>query len=313
MTKQYSPYLEFDRSTWCQFRQDTPLTLTEDDLDRLRGHNDPVSISEVKEIYLPLSRLLSMYVEATQGLYEATSKFLGHPEPRVPYIIGVAGSVAVGKSTTSRILQALLSRWPSHPKVSLVTTDGFLYPNKELERRGLMERKGFPESFDVYALLQCLNEIKSGKAGVTVPVYSHAHYDILPDEKIILDKPDIVIVEGLNVLQVPSTRAGQIPNIFVSDFFDFSIYVDADINIIEKWYLERFMNFRKTAENKPELFMNRFAKISETAAMKIAENYWHNINAANYRENVEPYKQRAHLVLQKGENHCVETILLRKI
>lgn len=308
-----SAFLQFDRSTWREYRQDTPLTLTERDLERIRGFNDPVSLQEVEEVYLPLSRLLNLYVEATQGLYEVTSHFLGHPEPRVPYIIGVSGSVAVGKSTISRLLQALLSRWPSHPEVALITTDGFLYPNAELTARGLMERKGFPESYHLRSLLDCLQDIKSGKRNVVVPRYSHEVYDILPDASYTLDKPDIVIVEGLNVLQVGPMPEGKTPSAFVSDYFDFSLYVDADLAMVEQWYMERFMTFRAKAVDRPDLFMHQFAKMSDTEATKVAQYYWHQVNAANYHANIAPYRQRARCILHKGADHTVQDIYLRKI
>lgn len=308
-----SPFIEFSRDAWREYRQDTPLTLTEADLDKLRGYNDPVSLTEVEEIYLPLSRLLNMYVEAHQGLYAVTSEFLGHPEPSVPYIIGVSGSVAVGKSTTSRILQALLSRWPSHPNVALVTTDGFLYPNAELEQRGLMQRKGFPESFNIRALLDFLYDVKSGKENVKAPIYSHEIYDIVPDKFLSMNKPDVVIVEGLNVLQVGTAKEGKIPSVFVSDFFDFSLYVDADINVVKKWFLDRFFNFKEAAKTNPDLFMHQFAMMPDDQAAQLANYFWHEINEANYIENIEPYKHRARCLLQKAQDHCVQTIRLRKI
>lgn len=308
-----TPFLSFDRKAWRKYRQDTPLTVTEQDLDALRGFNDPVSLQEVEEVYLPLCRLLNMYIEAGQSLYEVTSQFLGHPEPRVPYIIGVSGSVAVGKSTTSRVLQALLSRWPSHPKVVWVTTDGFLLTNEQLEQKGLMARKGFPESYDLRALIRCLTDIKSGEPSVRIPQYSHEIYNIIPDQYQVIEQPDIVILEGLNVLQVGAHSEQKFPNTFVSDFFDFSIYVDADIELIESWYMERFMQFRHAAANRPDLFMHRFAEMSEVEARKLAQYYWHDINAANYYENIQPYQYRARCILQKGVDHAVHNILLRKI
>lgn len=308
-----TPFVQFDRPSWREYRQDTPLTLTEQDLDRIRGFNDPVSLDEVREVYLPLSRLLNLYVEASLGLYDVTSQFLGHPEPRVPYIIGVSGSVAVGKSTTSRLLQALLSRWPSHPEVALITTDGFLMSTAELNARGLMGRKGFPESYHLRELLQCLQDIKSGKHNIQVPRYSHEVYDILPGEFNIIEQPDIVIVEGLNVLQVGPRKKGQASSVYVSDFFDFSIYVDADIAMIEKWYMERFMDFRLKALDDPNLFMHQFSKMSDSEATKIAQYYWHEVNAANYHANIEPYRQRARCILQKAPDHSVQNIYLRKI
>lgn len=308
-----SPFLEFSRRDWRQYRHDMPMPLTEADLAQLRGRNEPTSLQEVAEVYLPIARLLNRYVEATQQLYHVTNEFLGNAEPRVPYIIGVAGSVAVGKSTISRLLQSLLSRWPAHREVAIVTTDGFLYPNKILQERGLMERKGFPESYDVGRLLELLADLKAGKSHLQVPQYSHAYYDILPNEYQILKSPDIVIVEGLNVLQVGATLDATHPQMFVSDYFDFSIYVDANPEVIAKWYLERFMSFRLQAIDKKELYMNRFVQLSDAEAQQMARHFWDTINAKNLRENVAPYKNRARLILAKGEDHVVEKIYLRKI
>jgi type I pantothenate kinase len=309
----HTPFLKFDRVAWRKFRQDTPLTLTEAELERIRGRNEPISLAEVEEVYLPIARLLNLYVEATQELYRASSEFLGNLAPRVPYIIGVAGSVAVGKSTISRLLQTLLSRWPAHREVAIVTTDGFLYPNAELTRRGLMERKGFPESYDVQKLLDLLVDLKGGKTELQVPLYSHAYYDLLPDKFELLHSPDIVIVEGLNVLQVCTPTAKEQSRVHVSDYFDFSIYVDADPTIIEKWYIDRFMSFRAQVVDNKDLFMYQFAKLSDQAAQQMARDIWLTINAKNLQENVEPYKNRANLILCKGNDHVVEKILLRKI
>lgn len=310
---QHSPFLTFDRADWRNFRHDTPLTLTESELERIRGRNEPTSLIEVEEVYLPIARLLNLYVEATQELYRATSRFLGNPAPRVPYIIGVAGSVAVGKSTISRLLQSLLSRWPAHREVSIVTTDGFLYPNAELEKRGLMERKGFPESYDVQKLLDLLEQIKSGQTDLPVPLYSHEYYDLLPGKMDTLHSPDIVIVEGLNVLQVGPPLQNNQPRVHVSDYFDFSIYVDADPEIIETWYIERFMSFRAQSYDNKELYMNRFAGLSELEARELARQIWLSINAKNLHENVAPYKYRSNLILCKGHDHVVEKIKLRKL
>lgn len=309
----HTPFLTFDRADWRKFRHDTPLTLTEDELERIRGRNEPISLTEVAEVYLPIARLLNLYVEATQELYRATSQFLDHPAPRVPYIIGVAGSVAVGKSTISRLLQSLLSRWPAHREVAIVTTDGFLYPNAELAQRGLMERKGFPESYDVQKLIELLGDIKSGKSNLEVPLYSHEYYDLLPGKFERLHSPDIVIVEGLNVLQVGLSAQKDQPRVHVSDYFDFSIYVDADPDIIESWYIERFMSFRSQSLDNKELYMNRFAALTDEEARATARTIWLNINAKNLHENVDPYKYRANLILRKGRDHVVEKIGLRKL
>lgn len=310
----YSPYRFFSAEEWAQFRADTPLTLTADEVRRLRSLNDPVDLDEVRRIYLSLSRLLSAHVESSQLLFEQRKHFLSlSDETKTPFVIGIAGSVAVGKSTTARILAELLSRWPSSPKVDLVTTDGFLYPNAILTRENLMERKGFPESYDTGALLRFLSTIKAGQANVRAPTYSHLTYDVQPDAFQIIDRPDILIFEGINVLQSRSLPADGKIVPMVSDFFDFSIYIDADEELIHNWYVERFMRLRETAFQKPESYFNRYAKVDETEARLIAEGLWREINLKNLRQNILPTRPRADLILQKGKNHLVETVALRKI
>lgn len=309
----FSPYIRFAHEEWGRLRADTPLTLSEEDLVQLRGINESISLAQVEEIYLPLSRLLNLYVAATQDLYRATATFLANPAAKVPYIIGVAGSVAVGKSTTSRILQALLARWPNHPKVALVTTDGFLFPNRVLEERGLMNRKGFPESYDVRALLEFVSRVKAGERQVKSPVYSHLSYDIVPDEYEVLDQPDVVIVEGLNVLQSGSTTGVRGSAVFVSDFFDFGIYVDAEVPDVREWYVERFLTLRNTAFQSPSSYFHRYASLTDEEAVELAGSIWTDINEANLVENIQPTRERAQLILSKSRDHSIEEVRLRKI
>lgn len=308
-----SPYRVFSREEWAARRENTPMTLTQSEIVHLQALNDKLSMKEVEEIYLPISRLLSFYVEATQGLFQAMQKFLGVEDGKMPYIIGVAGSVAVGKSTTARVLQALLARWPNTPKVELVTTDGFLFPNAVLEREGLMEKKGFPESYDLPALLRFLNDVKAGRRKVKAPVYSHVSYDVIPGETIEVDRPDILIVEGLNVLQTgrPPKDGKAIP--YVSDFFDFSVYIDADENVLEKWYVERFRALRSTAFRDPLSYFHRYSQVSDDEAQQIALSIWSRINLVNLRENILPTRQRASLILRKVEDHSIESVALRKL
>lgn len=308
-----SPYIDFGRKEWSRLRASTPLTLTESDLQTLRGINEKIDLAEVEEVYLPISRLLILYVEATQALYDARQTFLGNHDAKVPYIIGVAGSVAVGKSTTSRILQALTSRWPDKPRVDLVSTDSFLYPNKILQERGIMDKKGFPESYDRRNLIKFLLDVKSGKSVVRAPVYSHISYDILEGRYQEIRQPDILIVEGLNVLQTDHHVAKERPQFFVSDFFDLSIYVDAKEDHIKKWYIERFLVFMETAFKDPAAFFHRFSKLSKKEAVETASGIWDTINAVNLRQNIEPTKHHAHLILMKDIDHSIKNIRLRKI
>jgi type I pantothenate kinase len=309
----FSPYVTFERDEWSRLRAATPLTLTDKDLVALRGINEYVSLDEVADVYLPLSRLLNLYVGAAQRLHQVTDTFLGKPATAVPYIIGVAGSVAVGKSTFARILQAILARWPNHPQVDLVTTDGFLYPNSVLEERDILNRKGFPESYDLRRLMAFMSELKSGADEVRAPVYSHLVYDILPGEEKVIRRPDIVIVEGLNVLQTADgPRQRGLPT-FVSDFFDFSIYVDADEEDIEDWYVARFLTLRDTAFRDPSSYFRRFADLSEEEAVATARQIWADINGINLRENIRPTRDRARLVVRKGRDHAVTEVRLRKI
>jgi len=308
-----SPYRVFSRAEWAALRADTPLTLTADDLDELRGLNDRVNLDEVVAIYLPLSRLLNLYVAATQELFRATQKFLRGAEHKVPYIVGIAGSVAVGKSTTARILQRLLARWPNHPKVDLVPTDGFLLPNAILEREGLMNRKGFPESYDLPSLLQFLSAIKAGKRHVAAPIYSHLVYDVVPDETIAIDSPDILIVEGLNVLQTGRPPRDGLAIPYVSDFFDFSIYMDADEEVLRTWYVDRFFSLRETAFRDPRSYFHRYAQLSDAETRNTADRIWSTINLRNLRENVLPTRQRADLILRKEADHVIHSVALRKL
>jgi len=308
-----SPYHTFSRHEWAALRADTPLTLTVDDLQKLQSIDDPISLEEVIAIYLPLSRLLNLYVAATQGLFKATQRFLGAADGKVPYIIGVAGSVAAGKSTLARVMQAMLSRWPNTPKVQLVTTDGFLYPNAVLERESLMDRKGFPESYDGAALLRFLSNIKAGQRNVSGPVYSHLTYDVVPTEAVLVDRPDILIVEGLNVLQPHrSTRDGR-PVPFVSDFFDFSIYLHAEEDDLEKWYVSRFMRLWQTAFRDPRSYFRKYADYSPERAEETARDIWQRINLRNLRENIYLSRAHANLVLTKGASHRIEQVELRKL
>ncbi|MDM9624529.1 type I pantothenate kinase [Rhizobium sp. S152] len=310
----YSPYHFFSSEEWAKFRADTPMTLTSDEVKRLRSMGDPIDLDEVRRIYLSVSRLLSAHVESSQLLFQQRNRFLSLSNvTKTPFVIGIAGSVAVGKSTTARILKELLRRWPSSPKVDLVTTDGFLYPNAVLQRENLMQRKGFPESYDTGAILRFLAAIKAGQPDVKAPSYSHLVYDVLPNEYKIIDRPDILIFEGINVLQSRDLPAGGKIVPMVSDFFDFSIYIDADESRIHDWYVSRFMGLRETAFRDPNSFFHRYASISEEEALSIAEGLWQNINLKNLRENILPTRPRADLILRKGQDHLIEQVALRKL
>jgi type I pantothenate kinase len=308
-----SPYRTYTRSEWARLRADAPMTLTSDEVMRLHSLHDRLDITEVEDIYLPLSRLLSMYVDATQRLFVAQQRFLGTEDTKMPFVIGVAGSVAVGKSTTARVLQALLARWPHVPTVDLVTTDGFLYPNAVLAREGLMEKKGFPESYDLPALLRFLTDVKAGRRPARAPIYSHLIYDVIPNQWVEVDRPDILIVEGLNVLQT-----GRLPKDgkaipFVSDFFDFSVYLDADEDVLKGWYVDRFLTLRGTAFRDPKSYFHRYARLTDAEAVETASTIWERINLVNLHENILPTRQRADLILKKCRNHTIENVSLRRL
>lgn len=306
-----SPFISFSRSHWAELRNAVPMTLSETDLKELQGINEKLTMQEAVEIYLPLTRLLNLYISARQSRNSVLDNFLNTTEHAPPFVIGIAGSVAVGKSTTARLLKALLSRWDKHPKVELITTDGFLMPNKVLNEKDLMSKKGFPESYDMKGLVQFVSDIKACKRHVTAPIYSHVTYDITNEKKTV-DLPDVLIIEGLNVLQSGMDYPHDPHRVFVSDFVDFSIYVDADIQQIEKWYVERFMKFRESAFKKPGSYFSHYTKLSEEASVTKASNIWKTINGKNLEQNILPTRERAQLILKKGGDHMVENILLRK-
>ncbi|AZS44827.1 type I pantothenate kinase [Microbacterium oleivorans] len=304
-----SLYREIPRAEWARMAAGMEQPLTETEVVQLRGIGDRLDITEVREVYLPLSRLLSLYASSTKRLGADTAGFVGEEDATTPFIVAVAGSVAVGKSTAARLLRELMSRWPGTPRVELITTDGFLYPNAELERRGIMDRKGFPESYDRRALVEFLVAVKSGAAEVRAPYYSHMRYDIIPDAQVTVRRPDVIIVEGLNVL----ASAPNPHDIAVSELFDFSIYVDADVEHIEQWYVDRFLALREAAFSNPNSFFKVFADVSDDEAVSLALGFWNDINLPNLRENVEPTRHRAKLVLRKAADHTVDTVRLRKL
>ncbi|OON33540.1 type I pantothenate kinase [Izhakiella australiensis] len=307
-----TPYLQFGRAQWAALRNSVPMTLTEDEIAQLKGINEDLSLEEVAEIYLPLSRLLNFYISSNVRRQTVLEQFLGTNEQKVPYIISIAGSVAVGKSTTARVLQALLSRWPGHRKVELITTDGFLHPNAVLKERGLMKKKGFPQSYDIHRLVDFVSALKSGAAQVTAPVYSHLIYDVVPNGDKVVQQPDILILEGLNVLQSGMDYPHDPHRVFVSDFVDFSIYVDASEALLESWYINRFLKLRQGAFTDPDSYFHHYAKLSEDEAVQIATQLWKEINWLNLQENILPTRERASLIMTKSANHAVENVLLRK-
>jgi len=307
-----SPFVDFDRAAWSKLGEATPLPLTAEELEKVRSLGDEVDLDEVREVYLPLSRLLTLHVQEGGRLYRAYRTFLGAQNARTPFVIGVAGSVSVGKSTTARLLKLLLARWPQHPRVELVTTDGFLHPNAELARRDLMARKGFPESYDRRALLRFITEVKAGRAEVTAPAYSHLVYDIVPGERLTVRRPDILLLEGLNVLQPASSLPGRAA-LAVSDFIDFSVYVDAATEDIRRWYVDRFLRLRETAFRDPDSYFRRYAELTEDQAVTRAQTIWAEINGPNLERNILPTRGRASLVLRKGPDHSVTGVRLRKV
>ncbi|MHA7848856.1 type I pantothenate kinase [Serratia sp. D1N4] len=307
-----TPYLQFDRTQWAALRNSVPLTLSEEEIVKLKGINEDLSLEEVAQIYLPLSRLLNFYISSNLRRQAVLEQFLGTDGQRIPYVIGIAGSVAVGKSTTARLLQALLSRWPEHRSVELITTDGFLHPNKVLNERGLMKKKGFPQSYDMHSLVKFVSEVKSGARRVTAPVYSHLIYDVVPEGNKVIEQPDILILEGLNVLQSGMDYPHDPHRVFVSDFVDFSIYVDAPEDLLQTWYINRFLKFRQGAFSNPDSYFHNYAKLPETEAIHIATQLWNEINGLNLHQNILPTRERASLIMTKSANHAVESVRLRK-